>query len=1040
MKDNLSKLTDLLRELFQLDQADLDFGIYRIMNARRDEINRFLTQDLLPQVREAFSEYKSADKALLKQELDKAIDGAKALGYDPDTAPKVKELREKYEASSVDVAGLENEVYDHLYSFFKRYYDEGDFISLRRYKEGVYAIPYEGEEVKLYWANHDQYYIKTTENFRDYAFKLTDGSRVHFKIVEADTEKDNIKSTNGKDRRFSLVEENPVTEDNGELIIHFEYKPDEQKRKQEPQINQEIVHRVMGLLKTEGLESWEPNLTTNWKRADGTATDKTVLAKHLSDYTRRNTFDYFIHKNLGEFLRRELDFYIKNEVMRLDDVESESVPRVEQYLSKIKVIRRIAHKIIDFLAQIEDFQKKLWLKKKFVVETNYCITLDRVPEELYPDIASNEAQREEWVRLFAIDEIKGDVVTHPYAIPLTVEFLKANPYLVLDTRLFDASFKAKLLETVDNIDARCEGIIIHSENFQALNLIQQRYRKQIKCTYIDPPYNKENDHSFAYKDNFAHSSWLAMMSDRLNLAHQLLNDEGVLFSSIDDHEILNLMRCAEQDGFFHGLKMLPAITNLKGNYDAEGFVATHEYVCAIAKPGLSIIGELPIDEEKVEEEWNEDDYGLWKQGDGLRRTGEAAPRAERPKGWFPIFFTKDGKLYVTENDEPLDKNDLIIWPINDDGDELSWTWSKTKISSESHNLFVKQKGDKLTIYKKQRPGLSGIPSRKAKSFLYSPEYSSTTGGNIATEIFGFRISEYTPKAPKLLYDLCVLGTKSPSDLVMDFFAGSGTTGHSLLNRKRLTGQPVKYILVEMGQYFDDILLTRLKKVTYSVDWKGGKPVSRNGISHMFKYLHLESYEDALANIQLTRTDAQRELLESSASFLESYMLKYMLEAESKGSPSLLSIDRFEDPFSYQLLVGTGSVGETKPVNVDLVETFNWLLGIRVQSIMSIQGYHIVEGTNPKVEKVLVIWRKIRDLDETDPEKIAEARQKANDDLDTFFQEQQYNKAESYFDIIYVNGDNNLMNIPVEPGGGEPPYRVRLIEEEFKRLMFDVKDV
>jgi len=92
MKDNFGKLIDLLQELFQLDQADLDFGIYRIMNARRDEISRFLKQDLLPQVREAFNEYKSADKALLKQELDKAIDGAKALGYDPDTAPKVKEL------------------------------------------------------------------------------------------------------------------------------------------------------------------------------------------------------------------------------------------------------------------------------------------------------------------------------------------------------------------------------------------------------------------------------------------------------------------------------------------------------------------------------------------------------------------------------------------------------------------------------------------------------------------------------------------------------------------------------------------------------------------------------------------------------------------------------------------------------------------------------------------------------------------------------------------------------------------------------------
>ena len=153
------------------------------------------------------------------------------------------------------------------------------------------------------------------------------------------------------------------------------------------------------------------------------------LKVHLRRYTARNTFDYFIHKDLGGFLRRELDFYIKNEVMHLDDVENETAPRVEQYLSKIKVIRRIAGKIIDFLAQLEDFQKKLWLKKKFVVETQYCITLDRIPEEFYPEIAANDAQREEWVRLFAIDEIKGDLTTPAYSAPLSVQFLKAHPNL-----------------------------------------------------------------------------------------------------------------------------------------------------------------------------------------------------------------------------------------------------------------------------------------------------------------------------------------------------------------------------------------------------------------------------------------------------------------------------------------------------------------------------------------------------------------------------------------------------------------------------------
>src|SRR5207237_9733464 len=119
------------------------------------------------------------------------------------------------------------------------------------------------------------------------------------------------------------------------------------------------------------LAPWIAELQSTPVKANGEEADYSRLRAHLNRYVARNTFDYFIHKDLGGFLRRELDFYIKNEVMNLDDVENESAPRVEQYLSKIKVIRRIAGKLIAFLAQLEDFQKNLWLKNKFVVESQY---------------------------------------------------------------------------------------------------------------------------------------------------------------------------------------------------------------------------------------------------------------------------------------------------------------------------------------------------------------------------------------------------------------------------------------------------------------------------------------------------------------------------------------------------------------------------------------------------------------------------------------------------------------------------------------------
>ena len=216
----------------------------------------------------------------------------------------------------------------------------------------------------------------------------------------------------------------------------------------EPHSGGTIPHSPRGLP-----NSAKPHLNLN-----GETPGYSRLEGHLKRYTARNTFDYFIHKDLGGFLRRELDFYVKNEVMHLDDIESEIAPRVEQYLSKIKVIRRIAGKIIDFLAQLEDFQKKLWLKKKFVVETQYCITLDRIPEEFYPEIAANDAQREEWVKLFAITEKEG------YSAPLSVDFINANQSLVLDTALSDSQFLEGVLSSQDQLDGALSGIMVHSDN------------------------------------------------------------------------------------------------------------------------------------------------------------------------------------------------------------------------------------------------------------------------------------------------------------------------------------------------------------------------------------------------------------------------------------------------------------------------------------------------------------------------------------------------------------------------------------------------
>lgn len=1006
---NFDKFKALLRELFMFDQADLDFGIYRIMNAKREEITRFLDRDLLPQVREALGELERTDRSAIEAELTKAIEQARALGADPESLPKVKELRQQL-AQKADIAAVESEVFSDLYSFFRRYYNEGDFLSLRRYKEGVYAIPYEGEEVKLHWANADQYYTKTTEYFRDYTFKLLDGRRVHFRLAEADTELNNNKLANGQERRFILAEREPVTEENGELVISFEYRPDSKKGRQ-VELNTQAATQI---LQAKATRNWLVGLAA--KVPTEKNPDRTLLDKHLVEYTARNTFDYFIHKDLSGFLKRELDFYIKNEVMHLDDIESETLSRVDQYLAKVRAIRRIAHKIVDFLAQLENFQKKLWLKKKFVVGTNYCITLDRIPVELYPEIAANDAQREEWVRLFAIDDIKADLARLGYSVPLSENFLKANRYLVLDTKHFGEDFKVRLLHEIKDLEENIDGVLIHSENFQALSLMRAHYAHQVGCIYIDPPYNTGGS-EILYKNEYLSSSWLTLMENRIGSSIHLLTEDPVLFVAIDDFEMVDL--CELIDTHFSSLRREMIVVNHHPQGGkAKTLANTHEYMlaCVNAASDRTLTGRVSDD-------------GVEHRPFKRSGTAESNFRYGRPNSFYAILIdTKTKEIVGLEpppkigDQYPTDATNgglLRVYPLGNAGEERVW-----RRSYESCLTLIAEKklrcSDNFTVYQT-------IESHDRTPALFSnwvdTRYNAGTfGANLVRDIIGEQNPFSYPKSIFTVEDAIFSAEIEDGSVCLDYFAGSGTTGHAVINLNREDGGSRKYLLVEMGEYFDTVLVPRIKKVVYSKDWKDGKPLSREGISQLFKYIRLESYEDTLNNLELTRTREQGELLERNPVLREDYVLRYMLNVESKDSTSLLDLSKFEDPFSYKIKVGTGSAGDTRLANVDLVETFNWLLGLRVKHIDTTRGFRIVQGINPAGEKVLVIWRN--------------TREKSNRDLDEFFLKQGLNTRDMEFDLIYVNGDNNLENLK-RP---DETWKVRLTEEEFKSLMFDVEDV
>jgi adenine-specific DNA-methyltransferase len=992
-----------LKEMFQMDQADLDFGIYRIMNAKRDEVERFLDKDLLPTLRTTLEEFQPAGLADKQKELADAIANARKLKIDPDSLEIVQQLKAEL-AEGGDLDRLENQVYSDLHTFFSRYYQDGDFLSLRRYKEGVYAMPYEGEEVKLHWANADQYYIKTAENFTRYAFKTAQG-RVRFELAAASTERDNNKATADNERSFILAAE-PLTVDGNELIIRFEYRHDADKRKQK-ELSTLAVTSLLALPEgaplTKGVPQW---LAWRAALANTLPSDKnktrTVFEKHLTDYTAKNTFDYFIHKDLGAFLKRELDFFIKNEVMHLDDIEEDSASRVESYLARIKAMRRISHKLIAFLAQLENFQKKLWLKKKFVLETNWLISLDRIPEEMYPEIclqAENSvcvwdgrtrSQREEWVELFAIDKIAGDLAgAVAYSIPLKSDFLKANGALILDTAYFNTELKEQILSAFPDVDGAADGLLCQGQNFHGLNLIGERYRESVKSIYIDPPYNTGSG-DFLYRDGYKNSAWLSMMTDALLQGKNLLRPDAAMFVSIDDNES-------------HRLKIL-----LEKTFGQENHVADIVWQKRYAPDVRTIISDAheyihcyAVDREKFGETRRKLPLGdaQTKQFDNIDKD---------PRGpWKADNFTAQGyrpnQMYEVTNPvgEVMTPPPGRCWMV---------TEPKYKELIEDKRMYFGRDGRGRPAVKRFLAEMDGMVPW---TWWSSQDVGHSQDGMKETVSYFGRDGAFLTAKPLEMIKRVVRISSGDDDLVVDFFAGSGTTGDAVMRLNREEGCKRRFILVEAGNHFDSKLKVRIQKAAYASKWREGVPEKSEHCSVLIKYIRLESYDDVCNNLALSRADDQQRAIDQAPTLREGYFLNYMLNVESRAS--LLNLDNFIDPFNVHMTLARND--ESRVIVVDMIETFNYLLGLRVQTMRRVEGVYEVVGVTPAGDQVLILWRDVTAV--------------SNDMLDEWFRKQAYSSRDKEFDLIYVNGDNNIENLRRT----DETWKVRLTEETFLGLMF-----
>ena len=857
------KFQQLLRELFHFDCADLDFGIYRIMNHKRKVIEKFISEDLVKAVSEELDQGVLHDQEVavseLKETADKvrenfgkdALDAAGNLLRYAETTLGKKYL--KWQQRTVGArsrTALEANIFNHLFAFFSRYYQEGDFISKRRYsKQQRYAIPYNGEEVYLHWANSDQYYIKTAEHFHDYSYSAH-GATIHFKLSNADVEQNNVKG----ERRFFLPRINGITTDENakELIIPFEYRPlNEQEEANYGRINQQdtIITEFVTEIRTKPELSNEILLALTTERHRNADNEPvTYLEHHLRQYTRRNTSDFFIHKNLKAFLSRELDFYIKSEVLNLDDMEIAGEDFAEGWFQVIRVIREIGGRIIDFLDQIEGFQKMLWEKRKFITETQYCITIGNIDERFYPNIAACEPQWTEWKELFHIDE-------------------------------------------------QCDGLLLHSENFQALGFIQQLYREKVKCTYIDPPYNTDAS-AILYKNDYKDSSWLSLMDNRVSLSKNLLSKDGVLCCAIDDEE-MSRVRLVMQSMFDKELGIVPVRSNPAGRKSSGQFSPAHEYALFYGNID-AVPGTLPKTESELARFPLQDNRGRFAWAN-LIRSGSNDRREDRPKMFYPIYVKTNDMIRIPEMEWDEDKreykileqpgeDETVAWPIkiqNGAGIEKNWHrgWELVKSDLSEYRIRRDEEGS-ASIDFKTRMDTGSMP----RTWWDDKKYASANlGPKVLKELFGNKDFDFA-KATGLVGDCLRASFCGLDSKVLDYFAGSGTTGHAVINLNREDDGKRKFILVEVGQYFDTVLLPRIKKVTFSPEWKDGKPKrmatqeDADRSPRIIKYLRLESYEDSLNNIGFDDSAGQQ------AMKFDDYLLNYMLQWETKRSETLLNVE------------------------------------------------------------------------------------------------------------------------------------------------------
>jgi len=786
-------------------------------------------------------------------------------------------LMEDVDAAIRASRDFREELFDKLHAFFSRYFSRSGSICFAYTPQhmSVYEKVYTDEQdTVLFWKTHMLYYVKTDRIFRD--LKVTVEDQVFF---------------------FDCTDlEHKKANEKRELVFTF------QRVEKDGAVCLAVTHSERGR------QTKDDEILKTLKKA-AHPVKESVLEKAMAVFGRQSEVDYFINKDARGFLREQFDLWMYQYVFKDSTPWTETRIRQLQSLKEIafKLIDFIAQ-FEDELVRI--WNKPKFVRGSHYVITLDRIAAREGGLDLLADLLKHKglaAQVAEWQELAIVPaDFKSTAVLEGKGKER--KLADAWRSLPLDTIHFK-SLELRLLGLFDDLDAAIDGRLIKSENCQALNTFREKFKGRIKMFYIDPPYNTGSD-GFQYRDTFRHASWVTMLQDRLAACHPLLAPKGVLFSSIDDKERRHLEFALDDVfGRENRVEEIIWVQNTTKN-QSPTYSTNHEYVEVYAKdlpkaaadtrmfrepkpgyvemtelsdklnPGYPSIEQIEakiaelfethraefraeLEEQGVEYDRTLDSWkGLYNYSHAEYRDSEGnlvkeqQARAKKAKIWI---WREDnpamppGKQAASTN-IPKDPNYRFYRPAHPitgqqcPTPKTGWRWPLSPIEARATS-FTELSNDNRIVW-----GDSERKIPQAKKFLHEVEtqvaksvvLNYSDGEKQLTDLVGTSRTFGNPKPTSLISNF-ILQTTDEDEWVGDFFAGSGTTGHAILEAYQTDRIRRRFLLVETAEYFDTTLLPRIKRVFAATNWKNGKPIKLGGPGLFCKVCHLEQYEEAIAN-------------------------------------------------------------------------------------------------------------------------------------------------------------------------------------------------